>query len=87
MSTEWAVPTEKRIIQRKQQDERNKDVLGKKTSRGDIVMRYCTTCKVVFQTSLYDPRRKGMTIDIYEDFPSIGKKRVDSCMNCEKEEK
>ena len=84
MSMDWAVPTERKVIQRKQQDARNKDVLCKKTSRGDTVMRYCTTCEVVFQASLYDPRRRDMTIDVYKDFPSIGKKRVDSCLNCEK---
>ena len=83
MSMDWAVPTEKRVVQRRKQDLRNKGVKGIGISKGDLRMQYCTTCKIVFQTSLYDPRRRGISIDIYEDFPTIGKKRVDSCLNCE----
>ena len=83
MSMDWAVPTEKKVIQRRQQDIRSKGGRGIGVSKGDLRMQYCTTCRVVFQTSLYDPRRRGISIDIYEDFPTIGKERVDSCLNCE----
>ena len=84
MSMDWAVPTKKKVIQRRSQDLRNKVSRSAGVSKGDLRMQYCTTCKVVFQSSLYDPRTKGRTIDTYEDFPTIGKKRVDSCLNCEK---
>lgn len=83
MSMDWAVPTERKVIQRRKQDARNKGAEGIGISKGDLRMKFCTNCEVVFQTSLYDPRRKGISIDIYEDFPSIGKARVDSCLNCE----
>ena len=87
MSMDWAVPTEKKVIQRKQQDARSKGGRGIGVSKGDLRMQYCTTCKVVFQNSLYDPRRKNNAIDVYEDFPTIGKERVDSCPNCESKSK
>jgi len=87
VSTEWAIPTEKRVVQRKKQDIRSKKNKGVGISRGDFRMQYCTTCKVVFQNSLYDPRRKNNAIDVYEDFPTIGKERVDSCPNCRSKSK
>ena len=83
MSMEWAVPTERKVNQRKRQDARNKGIPGEGVSKGDLRMKYCTNCEVVFETSQYDPRRTEVSIDVYEDFPTIGKVRVDSCLNCE----
>ena len=87
MSTEWAIPTLER--------ERNRKELNKKLKSGgweqkqDKRMYHCTNCKIVFQPTLFADKRfcEENEIEVYVDFPTIGKKRVDSCPNCKSKSK
>ena len=87
MSTEWAIPTIEKERCRKATDKISKSANNEQ--RQDKRMFYCTKCKIVFQPNVSAARRfyKGNEIDIYEDFPTIGKERVDSCQNCESKSK
>ena len=82
MSTAWAIPTDEKMRTRKVCDEISKSEDGEQ--RQDKRIFYCTNCKIVFQPNIYANKRyySCNEIEIYVDFPTIGKKRVDSCPNC-----
>ena len=82
MGIDWAIQTTQKQRTRKKLDEIN--VGGDNEQSQDKRMFYCKTCKHVFQPTLSYARRfyKDNEIDIYHDFPSIGKEKVDSCANC-----
>lgn len=87
MSTKWAIPTLQKELSRKRLDKLN--VGGDNEQSQDKRMFYCTTCKHVFQPTIFAARRfyKHNEIEIYHDFPTIGKERVDSCPNCRSKSK
>jgi hypothetical protein len=79
----WAVQTVAK--------ERNRKYYNKKVINPDgngecqdKKMFYCKCCKVVFQHNIASTKRynKGNVVTIYEDFPTIGKERVESCPSC-----
>ena len=82
MSTEWAIPTIEKMRNREACDRISKSEDNEQ--RQDKRILYCTTCEHCFQTNIYAARRfyEGNEIEIYLDFPSIGKTRVKSCPNC-----
>ena len=83
MSTKWAIPTLQKELMRKRLDKTN--IGGDNEQSQDKRMFYCTACKHVFQPTISAVRRfyKHNEIEVYHDFPTIGKERVDSCPNCE----
>ena len=87
MSTEWAIPTIEKVRNREACDRISKSADNEQ--RQDKRMFYCTNCKIVFQPNIYAARRfyEGNEIEIYLDFPTIGKKRVKSCPKCESKSK
>jgi len=76
--TYWAIQTDKRA---KKIKEGTKD----RESKQDKILKYCLNCEHVFQTPLFTDNlyKKVGNIVVYEDFPSIGKERVESCPSCE----
>ena len=82
MSTEWAIPTIEKSRSRKENERKAKSSDGEQ--KQDKRIFYCTTCEHCFQNNIYTAKRyyAKNEIEIYVDFPSIGKKRVDSCRNC-----
>ena len=87
MSTKWAIPTIDKVRNREACDKLSKSADNEQ--RQDKRMFYCTNCKIVFQPNLYASKRfyKENEIEIYVDFPTIGKKRVKSCPKCESKSK
>ena len=87
MSTEWAVPTVEKERMRRAVDKISKSADNEQ--RQDKKMFYCINCKIVFQPNLYASKRfyKENEIEIYVDFPTIGKKRVKSCPKCKSKSK
>ena len=87
MSTKWAIPTIEKVRAREYCDKLSKSEDGEQ--RQDKRMFYCTNCRIVFQYNIAGVKRfyKNNEIQIYVDFPSIGKKRVKSCPNCESKSK
>jgi hypothetical protein len=83
MSTAWAIPTIEKERMRKAVDKISKSADNEQ--RQDKRILYCTTCKHCFQENVYSAKRyySKNEIEIYLDFPSIGKERVNSCRNCE----
>ena len=83
MSTEWAVQTIERVQARKRLDKKN--IGGDNEQSQDKRIFYCTNCKVVFQPTIFAERRfcDNNEIEVYIDFPTIGKERVGSCARCE----
>ena len=82
MSTEWAIPTVERERSRKALDKISKSIDGEQVQDKRIL--YCTNCKHCFQKNTFSAKRfyKGNEIEVYVDFPSIGKERVESCAKC-----
>ena len=87
MSTEWAIPTVEKERMRRAVDKVSKSADNEQ--RQDKRILYCTTCEHCFQTNIYAARRfyEGNEIEIYLDFPTIGKTRVKSCPNCRSKSK
>ena len=83
MSTAWAIPTIEKERCRKACDKVSKSADNEQ--RQDKRILFCTTCKHCFQGNIYTAKRyySNNEIEIYLDFPSIGKKRVNTCRNCE----
>ena len=83
MSTAWAVPTIEKERTRRAVDKISKS--ADKEHGQDKRILYCTTCEHCFQPNIFSNKRyyKRNEIEIYSDFPTIGKTRVDSCPNCE----
>jgi len=83
MSMEWAVPTVERERSRKENEKKRNSADGEQSQDKRIL--YCTNCKHCFQKNIFSAKRfyEGNEIEVYVDFPSIGKERVDSCANCE----
>ena len=82
MSIEWAIPTLQKELTRKRLE---KTLIGGDNEQAqDKRMFYCTNCNHVFQPVLSHIKKdyRELGIDIYKDFPSIGKERVDCCANC-----
>ena len=81
-STAWAIPTIEKERNRKACDKISKSADNEQ--RQDKRILYCTTCEHCFQGNTFSAKRfyKENEMEIYLDFPSIGKKRVDSCPNC-----
>jgi len=83
MSMEWAVPTVEKERCRRACDKISKSADNEQ--RQDKRILYCTNCKHCFQKNIFSAKRfyEGNEIEVYVDFPSLGKERVDSCANCE----
>tara|TARA_R110000824_G_scaffold264144_1_gene452955 strand:+ start:1363 stop:1632 length:270 start_codon:yes stop_codon:yes gene_type:complete len=86
-STAWAIPTIEKERMRKAVDKISKSADNEQ--RQDKRILYCTTCKHCFQATIFANKRfyKENEMEIYLDFPSIGKTRVDSCPNCKSKSK
>ena len=87
MSTKWAIPTIEKIRSREYTDKVSKSSDGEHEQ--DKRMFYCTNCRFVFQYNIAGVKRfyKDNEIEIYVDFPTIGKERVDSCPKCRSKSK
>ena len=87
MSTEWAIPTIEKERNRKACDKISKSADNEQ--RQDKRILFCTTCKHCFQGNIFSAKRfyKENEIEVYLDFPSIGKTRVNSCPNCKSKSK
>ena len=82
MSTKWAMPIPSRINDIRVNERRR--AREERDCTEDKKMKYCNNCNQVFQLKMFIDRRENIqSITILEDFPTIGKLRVDSCLNCE----
>jgi len=82
MGMDWAVQTIEKERSREANNRKVKSADGEQ--KQDKRVFYCTTCKHCFQPNIFSVKRfyKENEIEIYVDFPSIGKERVSSCANC-----
>ena len=83
MTTAWAIPTIEKERNRKATDRISKSADNEQ--RQDKRILFCNTCRHGFQNHIFSRKRvyKESEIEIYLDFPSIGKERVESCPSCE----
>ena len=86
-STAWAIPTVEKERNRKACDKISKSADNEQ--RQDKRILFCTACRHCFQKHIFSRKRvyKESEIEIYADFPSLGKERVKSCPNCESKSK
>ena len=86
MSIKWAIPIEVRVNDLKVTKRKRKREGADKTE--DNKLMYCLNFKHVFQLKMFiDRRDKIHPITVLKDFPTIGKKRVESCHDCESKSK